>query len=82
MKLNKKDEGGKLAGSDPNWEKKTRMEYDSLVKQKKLEVQNYQKQQLKDSVRIGYMDLAEIHEKYGFSNEAIVMMKRAYNECH
>ena len=43
-----------------DWEKKTRLEYEQLVKAKKLEIQNFVKQQLKDSVRVGYRELAEI----------------------
>ena len=81
IKLNKKD-GAAPAVADANWEKKTRMEYDSLVKQKKMEIQNFSKQQIKESVRIGYQELCEIHDKFGFSNECLAMLKRAYGEAH
>ena len=64
-----------------DWEKKTRLEYEQQTKAKKLEIQNYQKQQLKDSIRIGYTELAEVHSNFGFSNEALVMMRKSVHEC-
>ena len=49
------------------WQKKVRQEYDQQVNKKKAEIQNFQKQSLKDSIRIGYVELAEINLKFGFA---------------
>jgi hypothetical protein len=36
-----------------------------------LEIQNLQKQQVKDAVRVALYDLAEIHYKYGATYDAL-----------
>ena len=36
---------------------------------------------LKDSIRVGLSEIADIMNNYGFSNEALVMMRKSYNEC-
>ena len=62
------------------FEKTTQIEYESAVKQKKLEINNLTKQQLKPMVRTAIVDLANIHLKYGFLNEALVMFRKAFND--
>lgn len=84
LKFNKKEDGKsefKCNAKDENWEKKTRLEYEQLLKAKKLEIQNFLKQQLKDSARVGYRELAEIQSNFGFNNESCVMYRKCYNEC-
>ena len=66
---------------DQLWEKQTRLEYESAINQKKLEIQNLTKQQLKDPVRISMMELAEIQLKFGYDSDAILMMRKAFDEC-
>jgi len=39
------------------------------------------KQQLKDPVRISMMELAEIQLKFGYDSDAILMMRKAFDEC-
>jgi len=36
---------------------------------------------LKDPVRISMMELAEIQLKFGFDTDAILMMRKAFDEC-
>lgn len=67
---------------DQTFEKKTQFEYESAVKQKKIEINNLSKQQLKPSVRVAFLQLAEIHQKFGYLNEALFMMRKAYNDSH
>ena len=64
------------------WQKKVRQEYDQQVNKKKAEIQNFQKQSLKDSIRIGYVELAEINLKFGFAQEALNMMRKSYHETN
>ena len=66
---------------DSQWEKQTRLEYESAVNQKKLEIQNLTKQHLKDPVRISMSELADIQLKYGFDSDAILMMRKTFDEC-
>ena len=63
-----------------DFEKLTQVQYESEVKQKKLEISNLQKQQLKPVVRLEVIQLGHIHLKYGFLNEAFVMYRKAFNE--
>lgn len=66
---------------DQLWEKQTRLEYESAVNQKKLEIQNLTKQHLKDPVRISMNELADIMLRFGYDNDAILMMRKTYDEC-
>lgn len=66
---------------DPQWEKQSRLEYESAVNQKKLEIQNLTKQHLKDPVRISMSELADIQLKFGFDSDAILMMRKTFDEC-
>lgn len=50
------------------------------MKAKKLEIQNYLKQTLKDSARQGYKDLAEIYIADGYFNEASSFYRKSYQE--
>jgi hypothetical protein len=70
LKFNKKEEDAaevQRKMGDQAWQKKVRQEYDQQVNKKKAEIQNFQKQSLKDSIRIGYVELAEINLKFGFA---------------
>ncbi len=64
-----------------DWERQVRAEYDQLVKLKKLEIQNLQKQQLKDSIRVALNDLGEIHYKYGNTFDALQFWSRSHDSC-
>ncbi len=66
---------------DQLWEKQTRLEYESAINQKKLEIQNLTKQHLKDPVRISMSELADIQLKFGFEQDAILMMRKTFDEC-
>ena len=66
---------------DSTWEKQTRLEYESAINQKKLEIQNLTKQHLKDPVRISMSELADIQLKFGYDSDAILMMRKTFDEC-
>ena len=57
---------------DSQWEKQTRLEYDSAINQKKLEIQSLTKQSLRDPVRISMSELADIQFKFGYDHDAIL----------
>jgi hypothetical protein len=46
-----------------------------------LEIQNLQKQQVKDAIRVAFYDLAEIHYKYGAVYDALQMYSRSNDTC-
>lgn len=66
---------------EPQWEKQSRLEYESAINQKKMEIQNQTKQHLKDPVRISMSELADIHLKFGYDSDAILMMRKTFDEC-
>ena len=66
---------------DTQWEKQTRMEYESAINQKKLEIQNLTKQHLKDPVRISMSEMADIQVKFGYDSDGILMMRKTFDEC-
>ncbi len=66
---------------ETNWEKQTRLEYESQINQKKLEIQNLTKQHLKDPVRISMSELADIQLKFGYDSDSILIMRKTFDEC-
>ena len=81
LKYNKKEDGSsgfKITSQDPNWEKVTKQKHEQKVKAKRLEVQNLNKQGLKDSVRAGFRELAEIYAADGYFNEASTQFRKSY----
>ena len=46
-----------------------------------MEIQNFQKLQLKDGIRVALNDLAEIHYKYGSTFDALQFWSRSHNSC-
>ena len=85
LKFNKKEEEAEKVQKtmgDQAWQKKIRQEYDQQVNKKKAEIQNFQKQTLKDQVRLGYVELADIQNKYGFVTDSLNMLRKAYQETH
>ena len=66
---------------ESNWEKQTRLEYESQISQKKLEIQNLTKQHLKDPVRISMSELADIQLKFGYDSDSILIMRKTFDEC-
>jgi len=49
--------------------------------QKRQEIQNLTKHQLKDKIRIAFADLAEIHYKQGACFEALQLWSRSHDSC-
>lgn len=54
------------------------MQYESQVRTKNTEMQTLNKSGLKDSIRVAYFDLGNIHCQYGFMGQALNMWEKAY----
>jgi hypothetical protein len=46
-----------------------------------MEIQNLQKQGVKDSIRVAFYDMAEIHYRYGATYDALQMWARSNDAC-
>ena len=61
------------------WSNQLKHEYDSAIRQKNTEIQQWQKNGIKDSIQVAYREMGDIHMKYGFTVSAISLWERAYD---
>ena len=59
----------------------TRNKYESEIRAKNLEITNLGRQHLKDSIRLAYGDLGDIHYNYGYLTAAISLWEKSYDNC-
>lgn len=59
------------------FEKTVNQEYQTQKKKKEQEALQHQKTMIKDSLRLSYLELGQIHYKYGFFNDAIKSWARS-----
>ena len=63
------------------WASKLTKEYEGEVRVKQAEQTKARRGQLKDSLRLSLLELAEIHYKNGFIDDAIIAYQQSFENC-
>ena len=56
-----------------------RLSYEAEVRTKNSEIQNHNKNGLKDSIRVALSEFASVHYKYGYVGQALSLWEKSFD---